>query len=115
MKTKFLLSPAYLVSIAALIVGGILAGSRFMVVGWMIFIVGLALNALALVVLANREYLHQAQRVGAVPKVSAQEHHGNVIEHDTAEGPSAGQTINNSATPSGKVTDSYRVFPQKKS
>ena len=49
MKTKFLLSPAYLVSIAALIVGGILAGSRFMVVGWMIFIVGLALNALGTV------------------------------------------------------------------
>lgn len=115
MKTKFLLSPAYLVSIAALIVGGILAGSRLMVIGWMVFIIGLALNALALVVLANREYLHQAQRVGTVPKASAQEHHGNVVEHDVVEESSAEPAINNSATSSGKITDSYRVFPQKKS
>ena len=39
-----------------------------MVIGWIIFIIGLALNALALVVLANREQLYKAQRVGVIPK-----------------------------------------------
>lgn len=68
MDTRFLLSPAYLVSVAALIVGAILSGTALMVIGWIIFIIGLALNALALVVLANREQLYKAQRVGAIPK-----------------------------------------------
>lgn len=68
MDTRFLLSPAYLVSVAALIVGAILSGTALMVIGWIIFIIGLALNALALVVLANREQLHKAQRVGVIPK-----------------------------------------------
>lgn len=78
MNTKFLLSPAYLVSMTALIVGAVLVSTRFMVVGWIIFIVGLGLNAMALVVLANREYLSNAQRVGTVPKESAQAHHGKI-------------------------------------
>lgn len=60
MNTKFLLSPAYLASIVALIVGAGLAGTRFMMAGWIIFIIGLALNVMALVVLANREYLRTA-------------------------------------------------------
>lgn len=68
MDTRFLLSPAYLVSVAALIVGAILSGTALMVIGWIIFIVGLALNALALVVLANSEQLYKAQRVGVIPK-----------------------------------------------
>lgn len=68
MDTRFLLSPAYLVSVAALIVGAILSGTALMVIGWIIFIIGLALNALALVVLANREQLYKAQRVGVIPK-----------------------------------------------
>lgn len=68
MDTRFLLSPAYLVSVAALIVGAILSGTSLMIVGWIVFIVGLALNAMALVVLANREQLYKAQRVGTVPK-----------------------------------------------
>lgn len=68
MDTKFLLSPAYLVSVTALVVGAILSGTSLMIVGWIIFIVGLALNAMALVVLANREQLYKAQRVGTVPK-----------------------------------------------
>lgn len=68
MDTRFLLSPAYLVSVAALIVGAILSGTALMIVGWIIFIVGLALNSMALVVLANREQLHKAQRVGTIPK-----------------------------------------------
>ena len=68
MDTRFLLSPAYLVSVAALIVGAILSGTALMVIGWIIFIIGLALNALALVVLANREQLYKAQRVGVIPE-----------------------------------------------
>lgn len=63
MNTKFLLSPAYLASIAALIVGTVLAGTDLMIIGWMIFIVGLALNAMALIVLANRDYLRRQPRV----------------------------------------------------
>lgn len=65
MDTKFLFSPAYLVSVTALVVGAILSGTALMIVGWIIFIVGLALNAMALVVLANREQLYRAQRVGS--------------------------------------------------
>lgn len=57
MNTKFLLSPAYLVSVLALIVGAILAGTSLMIVGWILFIVGLALNAMSLVILANRDIL----------------------------------------------------------
>ncbi|MDY6051049.1 MAG: hypothetical protein SPI83_01365 [Rothia sp. (in: high G+C Gram-positive bacteria)] len=68
MDTRFLLSPAYLVSVAALIIGAVLSGTALMVVGWIIFIIGLALNSLALVVLANREQLYKAQRVGIIPK-----------------------------------------------
>lgn len=73
MDTRFLLSPAYLVSVAALIVGAILSGTTLMVIGWIIFIIGLALNALALVVLANREQLYKAQRVGVIPKAKKQD------------------------------------------
>lgn len=76
MDTRFLLSPAYLVSVAALIVGAILSGTALMIVGWIIFIVGLALNSMALVVLANREQLYKAQRVGAIPK-AGQKRPGN--------------------------------------
>ena len=72
MDTRFLLSPAYLVSVAALIVGAILSGTALMVIGWIIFIIGLALNALALVVLANREQLYKAQRVGVIPTAKKQ-------------------------------------------
>ncbi|WP_237188345.1 hypothetical protein [Rothia nasimurium] len=70
MDTRFLLSPAYLVSVTALIVGAILSGTSLMVIGWIVFIIGLALNAMALVVLANREQLYKAQRVGIVPKAA---------------------------------------------
>lgn len=57
MNTKFLLSPAYLASVAALIIGAVLAGTSLMVVGWILFIIGLALNAMSLVILANRDIL----------------------------------------------------------
>lgn len=59
MNTKFLLSPAYLVSILALIVGAVLAGTSFMLIGWILFIIGLALNAMSLVILANRDVLRR--------------------------------------------------------
>ncbi|MDY3048307.1 MAG: hypothetical protein SOR40_00810 [Rothia sp. (in: high G+C Gram-positive bacteria)] len=69
MDTRFLLSPAYLASVLALIVGAILTSTALMVIGWILFILGLALNAMALVVLANREQLHKAQRIGTLPRV----------------------------------------------
>lgn len=58
MNTKFLLSPAYLVSIALMLSGAVLAGGRFMLIGWILCIVGVCLNAMTLVVLTNREQLY---------------------------------------------------------
>ena len=58
MNTKFLLSPAYLVSIALLLSGAVLSGGRFMLIGWILCIVGVCLNAMTLVVLTNREQLY---------------------------------------------------------
>lgn len=57
MNTKFLLSPAYLASVLALLVGTILAGTQFMMAGWILVFIGLSLNAIALVILANRDIL----------------------------------------------------------
>ena len=58
MNTKFLLSPAYLVSIALMLSGTVLSGGRFMLIGWILCIVGVCLNAMTLVVLTNREQLY---------------------------------------------------------
>lgn len=58
MNTKFLLSPAYLVSIALMLAGAVLSGGRFMLIGWILCIVGVCLNAMTLVVLTNREQLY---------------------------------------------------------
>ena len=57
MNTKFLLSPAYLASIALMLSGAVLSGGRFMLIGWILCIVGVCLNAMTLVVLTNREQL----------------------------------------------------------
>lgn len=58
MNTKFLLSPAYLASIALMLSGAVLSGGRFMLIGWILCIVGVCLNAMTLVVLTNREQLY---------------------------------------------------------
>ena len=58
MTTKFLLSPAYLVSVALMLAGAVLSGGRFMLIGWILCIVGVCLNAMTLVVLTNREQLY---------------------------------------------------------
>ena len=58
MNTKFLLSPAYLVSVALMLAGAVLSGGRFMLIGGMLCIVGVCLNAMTLVVLTNREQLY---------------------------------------------------------
>lgn len=73
MNNRFLISPAYLLSLACLLVGAILTNTALTVLGWMVFIVGLGLNAMALVVLANRDQIRKAQRVGAVPKASQEQ------------------------------------------
>ena len=39
MNTKFLLSPAYLVSVALMLSGAVLSGGRFMLIGWILCIV----------------------------------------------------------------------------
>lgn len=58
MNTKFLLSPAYLASVALMLSGAVLSGGRFMLIGWILCIVGVCLNAMTLVVLTNREQLY---------------------------------------------------------
>lgn len=58
MNTKFLLSPAYLASIGLMLSGAVLSGGRFMLIGWILCIVGVCLNAMTLVVLTNREHLY---------------------------------------------------------
>ena len=50
MNTRFLISPAYLLSIALLVAGAVLSGSRYMLIGWMLFLVGVFLNAMTLVI-----------------------------------------------------------------
>ena len=44
MNTKFLLSPAYLVSIALLLSGAVLSGGRCMLIGWILCILGVGLT-----------------------------------------------------------------------
>ncbi len=106
MNTKFLLSPAYLASIAAMLVGALLSGTHYMVLGWIIFVVGLALNAMSLVVLANREKLHRAQGVGSVP-----------VQHRVEKSGDAASTQASSmvapATHRGTITEDSRIFPRK--
>lgn len=70
MNNRFLISPAYLLSLACLLVGTILTNTALTVLGWMVFIVGLSLNAMALVVLANRDQIRKAQRASSVPPES---------------------------------------------
>ena len=65
MNTKFLLSPAYLVSIALMLAGAVLSGGRFMLIGWIVCIVGVCLNAMTLVVLTNREQLYTMEAKAA--------------------------------------------------
>lgn len=65
MNTKFLLSPAYLVSIALMLSGAVLSGGRFMLIGWILCIVGVCLNAMTLVVLTNREQLYTMEAKAA--------------------------------------------------
>ena len=62
MNTRFLVSPAYLLSIALLVAGAVLSGSRYMLIGWMLFLVGVFLNAMTLVILTNREQLRQIRQ-----------------------------------------------------
>ena len=62
MNTRFLVSPAYLLSIALLVAGAVLSGSRYMLIGWMLFLVGVFLNAMTLVILTNREQLLQIRQ-----------------------------------------------------
>lgn len=62
MNTRFLISPAYLLSIALLVAGAVLSGSRYMLIGWMLFLVGVFLNAMTLVILTNREQLRQIRQ-----------------------------------------------------
>lgn len=106
MNTKFLLSPAYLASVAAMLVGALLSGTHYMVIGWIVFVVGLALNAMSLVVLANREKLHRAQGVGSVPV----QRRAEKVEAVTPADSSATEAP---ASRRGTITEDSRIFPQK--
>lgn len=41
-----------------MLAGAVLSGGRFMLIGWILCIVGVCLNAMTLVVLTNREQLY---------------------------------------------------------
>ena len=64
MNTKFLLSPAYLVSVALMLSGAVLSGGRFMLIGWILCIVGVCLNAMTLVVLTMEAKAARGTRRG---------------------------------------------------
>ena len=72
MNTRFLISPAYLLSIALLVAGAVLSGSRYMLIGWMLFLVGVFLNAMTLVILTNREQLRQIRQAHQHQKEQAE-------------------------------------------
>ena len=72
MNTRFLISPAYLLSIALLVAGAVLSGSRYMLIGWMLFLVGVFLNAMILVILTNREQLRQIRQAHQHQKEQAE-------------------------------------------
>jgi len=71
-NTRFLISPAYLLSIALLVAGAVLSGSRYMLIGWMLFLVGVFLNAMTLVILTNREQLRQIRQAHQHQKEQAE-------------------------------------------
>lgn len=75
MNTRFLISPAYLLSIALLVAGAVLSGSRYMLIGWMLFLVGVFLNAMTLVILTNREQLRQIRQAHQHQKEQAEREH----------------------------------------
>lgn len=111
MNTKFLLSPAYLASVGAMLVGALLAGTDYMMIGWILFIIGLALNAMSLVVLANREQLRRVSAVGALPRV-----HKPQAPAEATSGENG--AVRRPVTPgnrlkAGKITDSHQIFPDK--
>ena len=106
MNTKFLLSPAYLASVAAMLVGALLSGTHYMVIGWIVFVVGLGLNAMSLVVLANREKLHRAQGVGSVPVQ-------HCVENSDATASSETSAADTPVARRGTITEDSRIFPQK--
>lgn len=73
MNTRFLVSPAYLLSIFLMVVGALLSRGRFMLLGWILFIVGACLNALTMVLLVNREQLQRVRSEHRAAKGSASE------------------------------------------
>lgn len=89
MNTRFLISPAYLLSIALLVAGAVLSGSRYMLIGWMLFLVGVFLNAMTLVILTNREQLRQIRQ--------AHQHQREQAERE--------QTVESPREPSAKELD----------
>lgn len=111
MKTRFLISPAYLLSVACLITGAIMAGTALMVIGWIVFVVGLGINVMALVVLANREALYKAQLVGTVPKARS------TTDQATPARTATPETTADAARPAQPQTaaaeeDSAPIFPK---
>ena len=88
MNTKFLLSPAYLVSIALLLAGAVLSGGRFMLVGWILCILGVGLNAMTLVVL----YAMDARAAAGAVRRGFSERSAPVVQRvkPASEGPAEG-------------------------
>ena len=82
MNTRFLISPAYLLSIALLVAGAVLSGSRYMLIGWMLFLVGVFLNAMTLVILTNREQLRQIRQAHQHQREQAEREQAGESSHE---------------------------------
>lgn len=114
MNTRFLISPAYLLSIALLVAGAVLSGSRYMLIGWMLFLVGVFLNAMTLVILTNREQLRQIRQAHQHQKEQAEReqvgestHEPSAKELDADPEPQKEDAAEQDNTPQqGSVTES---------
>ncbi|MCP3427159.1 hypothetical protein NBM05_14360 [Rothia sp. AR01] len=62
MNFRAFLTPAYLTSLVLLLLGAILVSTGLGVLGWLILLVGMALNVVAASVTANREALRRTER-----------------------------------------------------
>lgn len=63
MNYRVFLTPAYLTSLFALLVGAILMTAHLGVLGWILLLAGIALNVVASMVSHNREELRKAEQL----------------------------------------------------
>jgi hypothetical protein len=64
MNFRAFLTPAYITSLVLLLLAAILISTGLGVLGWLVLLIGLALNVVASSVTSNREELRRAEREG---------------------------------------------------